>query len=63
MQTLALALSLQRFKSTRSAQRFLSMHGPVHNTFNFRRRLISRSTLRLFRAEATAEWQNAVAAA
>ena len=26
---------LQRFKSARSAQRFLSMHGEVHNTFNF----------------------------
>ena len=26
---------LQRFKSARSAQRFLSMHGAVHNTFNF----------------------------
>ena len=54
---------LQRFKSARSAQRFLSMHGAVHNTFNFQRHLISRSTLRIFRAEATAEWQDAVAAA
>src|SRR5215469_8788192 len=54
---------LQRFKSAPSAQRFLSMHGTVHNTFNFQRHLISRSTLRIFRAEATAEWQNAVAAA
>ena len=54
---------LQRFKSARSAQRFLSMHGAVHNTFNFQRHLISRSTLRIFRAEATAEWRNAVAAA
>src|SRR5205823_8321484 len=50
---------LQRFKSARSAQRFLSMHGAVHNTFNFQRHLISRSTLRIFRAEATAEWQGA----
>ena len=54
---------LQRFKSARSAQRFLSMHGAVHNTFNFQRHLISRSTLRIFRAEAIAEWQRAVAAA
>src|ERR1700758_852114 len=54
---------LQRFKSARSAQRFLSMHSVVHNTFNFQRHLISRSTLRIFRAEATAEWRNAVAAA
>src|SRR6201984_2261673 len=41
---------LQRFKSARSAQRFLSMHAAVHNTFNFQRHLISRSTLRIFRA-------------
>ena len=54
---------MQRFKSARSAQRFLSIHGAVHNTFNFQRHLISRSTLRIFRAEATAEWQGAVAAA
>jgi transposase-like protein len=54
---------LQRFKSARSAQRFLSMHGAVYNTFNFQRHLVSRSSLRTFRAEATAEWQSAVAAA
>jgi putative transposase len=54
---------LQRFKSARSAQRFLSMHAAVHNTFNLQRHLISRSTLRKFRAEATAQWQGAVAAA
>jgi transposase-like protein len=54
---------LQRFKSARSAQRFLSMHGAVYNTFNFQRYLISRSTLQIFLAEATAEWQGAVAAA
>ena len=44
-------------------QRFLSVHGAVHNTFNFQRHLISRSTLRIFRAEASAQWQDAVAAA
>jgi putative transposase len=54
---------MQRFKSAGSAQRFLSIHAAVHNTFNLQRHLISRSTLRTFRAEATAEWQAAVAAA
>jgi putative transposase len=54
---------MQRFKSARSAQRFLNMHAAVHNTFNLQRHLISRSTLRIFRAEAASEWQNAVAAA
>ena len=54
---------MQRFKSARSAQRFLSMHAAVHNIFNLQRHLVSRSTLRIFRAEATAHWQVAVAAA
>src|SRR5947207_3296602 len=53
---------MQRFKSARSAQRFLSMHAAVHNTFNVQRHLVSRSTLRIFRAEAGSEWRNAVAA-
>jgi transposase-like protein len=54
---------MQRFKSAGSAQRFLSIHAAVHNTFNFQRHLISRSTLRTFRAEASAEWEAAVAIA
>jgi len=54
---------MQRFKSPRSAQRFLSMHPAVHNTFNLQRHLVSRSTLRIFRAEAADQWRNAVAAA
>src|SRR5689334_1670833 len=54
---------MQRFKSARSAQRFLSMHGAVHNTFNLQRHLVSRSTLRTFRAEAASEWRDAVASA
>src|SRR5467141_5201405 len=53
---------MQRFKSARSAQRFLSIPPAVHNTFNLQRHLVSRSTLRIFRAEATAQWRNAVAA-
>jgi putative transposase len=48
------------FSATRSAQRFLSMHAAVHNTFNLQRHLVSRSTLRIFRAEAANQWQNAV---
>jgi putative transposase len=54
---------MQRFKSAGSAQRFLSIHAAVNNTFNLQRHLISRSTLRIFRAEATLQWQAAVAAA
>src|SRR5271163_3746881 len=46
---------LQRFKSARSAQRFLGMHATVHNTFNLQRHLVSRSALRKFRADTTAD--------
>jgi putative transposase len=53
---------MQRFKSARSAQRFLGIYAAVHNTFNLQRHLVSRSTLRTFRAEASAQWQIAVAA-
>jgi transposase-like protein len=53
---------MQRFKSARPAQRFLGLHAAVYNTFNLQRHLISRSTLRIFRAEAAAQWQGSVAA-
>jgi transposase-like protein len=54
---------MQRFKSPGSAQRFLSVHAPVHNTFNLQRHLVSRRTVRTFRAEAMQAWQVATAAA
>src|SRR5690242_5409410 len=50
---------MQRFKSARSAQRFLSMHAVVHN---LQRHLVSRSTLRIFRAGAANQWRDAVTA-
>jgi putative transposase len=53
----------QRFKSDRSAQRFLSVHAAVHNTFNLQRYLVFRRMLRLFRAEAMRAWQNATGTA
>jgi putative transposase len=53
---------MQRFKSPRSAQRFLNVHAAVYNNFNLQHHLISRSTLRACRAEAVAQWQAAVAA-
>ena len=54
---------MQRFKSAASAQRFLNVHAAVYNTFYLQRHLISRSTLWIFRTEAAAQWQDAVAAA
>ncbi|MFQ6006973.1 MAG: IS6 family transposase [Woeseia sp.] len=53
--------NMQRFKSAGSAQRFLSIHAAVYNNFNIQRHLISRSTLRTFRAEAMRSWHGAVA--
>src|ERR1700712_1343062 len=53
---------MQRFKSAGSAQRFLSSHAAVHNTFNVQRHLLSRRTLRMSRAEARHAWQSATAA-
>ncbi|MGF7206198.1 transposase-like protein [Skermanella aerolata] len=54
---------MQRFKSPGSAQRFVSMHAATYNTFNVQHHLISRHTLRAFRAQAMGEWNASVAAA
>jgi transposase-like protein len=54
---------MRRFKSPGSTQRFLSTHAAVYNTFNVRRHLISRPTLRQFRSEATSTWRSATSAA
>jgi len=54
---------MQRFKSPGSAQRFLSTHAAIYNTFYMQRHLISRGTLRQFRAEAMEQWRHATASA
>ena len=41
---------MQRFKSSGSAQKFLSMHAAVYNIFNVQRHLASARTHRSFRA-------------
>ena len=53
---------MQRFKSPGSAQRFLSVHAAVHNTFNTQRHLTSRNTLRILRSGAFDTWRTATAA-
>ena len=55
--------TMQGFKSRGSAQRFLSTHAAVYNTFNVQRHLTSASTHRHFRAAAMDTWRTAVAAA
>ena len=54
---------MQRFKPACSAQRFLSTHAAIYNTFNVQRHLNSRKTLRQFRDEAMKTWQMVTAAA
>jgi len=53
---------VQRFKSLGSAQRFLSIHAAVQNTFNVQRHLTSRHTLRVLRKEIFCTWRAATAA-
>ena len=48
---------MQRFKSAKSAQIFLSIHASIYNTFNVQRHLNSRKNLRQFRGEAMKVWQ------
>ncbi len=54
---------MQGFKSRGSAQRFLSTHAAVYNTFNVQRHLTSARTHRTFRAAAMETWLTAVAVA
>ena len=54
---------MQRFKSPGSAQKFLSTHAAVFNTFNVQRHLISAQTHRALRTVAMTTWRTAVASA
>jgi transposase-like protein len=54
---------MQRFKSPGSAQKFLSTHAAVYNTFNAQRHLTSAQTHHVLRAAAMDTWRTAVAAA
>jgi putative transposase len=46
-----------------SAQKFLSTHAAVYNTFKIQRRFTSARTHRTLRAAAMSTWREAVAAA
>ena len=54
---------MQRFKSVGSAQKLLSSHAAVYNTFKVQRHLTSAQTHRTLRAVAMSTWREAVAAA
>jgi putative transposase len=49
---------MQRFKSARDAQRFLSRHAPIHNLFQFRRHLLTASEHRATRDHAFQTWHD-----
>ncbi len=54
---------MQRFKSRGSAQKFLSTHAAVYNTFNVRGHLTTRRTFRTLRSAAMGTWREAVGVA
>jgi putative transposase len=54
---------MQCFKSAGSAQRFLSIHAAIYNTFYTQRHLISRHSFRQFCAEPMEQWRDLTAAA
>src|SRR6202166_3810506 len=54
---------MQRFKSARSAQKFLSTHAAVYNTFNVQRHLMSAQSHGVLRTAAMSTSRDVVAAA
>ena len=50
----------QRFKTSRSAQQFLSTFTAFYNHFNNQRHLLSRATMKKFREDAISSWNAAV---
>jgi putative transposase len=54
---------MQCFKSAPAAQKFLSTHAAVFNTFNVQRHLTSAETHRTLRTAAMSAWRAVVAAA
>ena len=53
--------AMLKFRSSKSLQKFASIHASVHNHFNQDRHLNSRKTFKLNRVAALAEWRQIVA--
>ena len=49
--------AMARFRSSKSLQKFASIHASVHNHFNQDRHLNSRQVFKLHRSAALAEWR------
>jgi putative transposase len=52
---------MRRFKSAHQAQRFLSLHGVVHNLFRLGRHLLKSKNYRLLRSRSFAIWRTVTA--
>jgi putative transposase len=53
--------AMQRFRSFRTLQKFVSVHASVHNHFNKDRHLESREVFKEYRSAALAEWRQLAA--
>ncbi|MDP6059780.1 MAG: IS6 family transposase [Pirellulaceae bacterium] len=53
--------AMAKFRSTKSLQKFASIHASVHNQFNQERHLYSRENFKLNRSTALAEWRKLAA--
>lgn len=49
--------AMQRFRSRATLQKFVSVHGQIHNHFNLERHLLRRADYKQGRAVALAEWR------
>jgi putative transposase len=49
--------AMLRFRRMRTLQKFVAVHGSVHNHFNAERHLYNRSNFKLNSAAALAEWR------
>jgi putative transposase len=53
--------AMAKFRSTKSLQKFVSIHSSIHNHFNLERHLYSRENFKLNRSAALTEWQQLAA--
>ena len=53
--------AMAKFRSTKSLQKFASIHSSVHNHFNLERHLYRRENFKLNRSTALAEWRQLAA--
>jgi putative transposase len=48
---------MQRFRNSKTLQKFSSIHAQVHNHFNQERHLVTRQVYKQRRSTALAEWR------